>query len=209
MIEGYEYHQTHDTLKPYLVEEAWEAVNAIDAGDMQHLADELGDVLLQIVFHASIARSYDEFTLTDVTTHICRKMIGRHPHVFGAGHFDTAEQVSDRWETMKLRETGSKTVGESLEDVSPGLPALKYAIKVQKKAMQLESYRRDPAVIRREITACSEKLLSPDGKLDPEVLGELLLRCTELSHRCGQDAEIILHETVDRFKSAFRAGESR
>ena len=197
--------QTHDSLKPYLVEEAWESVNAIDAGDMEHLADELGDVLLQIVFHASIGRSFDEFTLTDVISHISRKMIDRHPHVFGAEHMETAGQVSDLWETIKRRETGSKTVAESLEDVSPGLPSLKYAIKVQKKAMQLEGFRRDPNLIQREIGRLSAGLLRPDGSLSPEALGALLLRCTELSHRCGLDAEIILHEAVDRYKAAFHS----
>ena len=199
--------QTHDSLKPYLVEEAWEAVSAIDDGDMDHLADELGDVLLQIVFHASIARAFDEFTLTDVTTHISRKMIQRHPHVFGDNRLETATQVSDLWETIKRRETGSKTVADSLEDVSPGLPSLKYAIKVQKKAMQLPGFRRDPSLIRDEIRDLSARLLTDDA-LDTDTLGSLLLRCTELTHRCGQDAEILLHEAVDRYKSAFRAMHS-
>ncbi|MBR0391692.1 MAG: nucleoside triphosphate pyrophosphohydrolase [Oscillospiraceae bacterium] len=195
--------QTHESLKPYLVEEAWEAVNAIDAGDMDHLADELGDVLLQIVFHASIGKSFDEFTFTDVVTDICRKMISRHPHVFGNEQIDNPDSVSDRWETIKRHETGSKTVGESLEDVSPGLPSLKYAIKVWKKAMSLEGFRRDPRLIQQDIQKISGRLLNSDGSLDPRSLGFLLFYCTELSHRSGHDAEILLHETVDRFKASF------
>lgn len=195
--------QTHDSLKPYLVEEAWEAVNAIDADDMDHLADELGDVLLQIVFHASIGKSFDEFTLTDVITNICQKMIKRHPHVFGNDYIDSPESVSDRWEVIKRQETGSRTVGESLEDVSPGLPSLKYAIKVWKKAMQLEGFRRETSVIRKDILNYASSLLREDGSLNVDALGYLLFHCTELSHISGQDAEIILHETVDLFKVSF------
>ena len=199
--------QTHQSLKPYLVEEAWEAVNAIDAGDMDHLSDELGDVLLQIVFHASIGKSFDEFTLTDVITNICRKMIARHPHVFGNEHVDRAENVSDRWEMIKRQETGSKTVGESLEDVSPGLPSLKYAIKIWKKAMQLDGFKRDTRLILQDIQHTAEKLMNKDGTMNPSAMGWLLFLCTELSHRCGQDAEIILHETADQFKAGFHQME--
>ena len=193
--------QTHSTLKPYLVEEAWEAVNAIDAQDMDHLADELGDVLLQIVFHASIGRAFDEFTLTDVISNICRKMISRHPHVFGSERMSSAAQVSDAWETIKRQETGSRSVADSLEDVSEGLPSLKYAVKVQKKAMQLEGFRRAPAEIQQDILALSGRVLEA-GAFSEENMGELLMRCAELCHRCGPDAEILLHEAVNRYKAA-------
>ena len=195
--------QTHDSLKPYLVEEAWEAVNAIDAGDMDHLADELGDVLLQIVFHASIGRAFDEFTLTDVITNICHKMLSRHPHVFGTEHMESASQVSDAWEIIKRQETGSKSVSDSLEDVSQGLPALKYAVKVQKKAMQLDGFRRSRTEIQQDIVSLSGSLLNMDQSLNETRLGFLLMRCTELCHRCGLDAEILLHKAVDDYKAAF------
>ena len=199
--------QSHASLRPYLVEEAWEAVNAIDEEDYDHLADELGDVLLQIVFHAAIGKRFDEFTLTDVTTHICEKMIQRHPHVFGHATAGSAGEVADSWETIKRRETGSRTVGESLEDVSVGLPALKYAIKLQKKAMQLPGFRREPKRIAVDIQDCAAQLILPDGKLNEKALGLLLLRSTELSHRCQADAEILLHETADLYKQSFQQYE--
>ena len=128
------------------MEEAWEAVNAIDEGDTDHLADELGDVLFQVMIHSAIGTAFDEFTLTDVLSGICRKMIQRHPHVFIVSHGESAEDVSQGWEARKRKETGSRTVGETLDDVSSFLPALKYSIKMYKKLAQLPACARDPRV---------------------------------------------------------------
>ncbi len=200
--------QTHDSLRPYMVEEAWEAVNAIDDNDPDHLADELGDLLFQIVFHASIGKSFGEFDFADVVTNICTKMIHRHPHVFGSKHVSSPDEVSDTWEEIKRQETGSRTVSESLNDVSPGLPALKYAIKVNKKAQQLPSWRRNPSDIADEIRSLSGLLLTADGSLDEKAMGKILFLCTHLCHRTDRDAEIILHQAVDRFKSAFSRMEN-
>ena len=195
--------QTHESLRPYMVEEAWESVNAIDEHDPDHLADELGDLLFQIVFHASIGKSCGEFSFDDVVSNICRKMIHRHPHVFGDAHAASASDVSDRWEEIKRQETGSRTVSESMNDVSPGLPSLKYAIKVNKKAQQLPAWRRSPADIAAQIHSLSASLLAPDGALDENAMGKLLFLCTHLCHRSDQDAEIILHRAVDHFKKCF------
>lgn len=199
--------QTHVSLRPWLVEEAWEAVAAIDEEDPDHLADELGDVLLQIVFHASIGKDFDEFTLTDVISGICRKMIHRHPHVFGDLDLRTARDVSDLWEKIKRTETGSRSVGDSLEDVSAGLPALKYAAKVTKKARQLEGFRRNSREIVGEIRDHAIGLLTAEGKLNEAALSRLLFACSELCQSEGADGEILLHETTDRFKAAFHQAE--
>ena len=195
--------QTHETLRPYMVEEAWECVAAIDEKDTDHLADELGDLLFQIVFHASIGKAFDEFTMTDVITNICRKMLKRHPHVFGTAHMETSTEVADSWETIKRRETGSRTVGESLADVSPALPALKYAIKMNKKVQQLPVWRRNPAEILRDIQEEAGRLLTDDGRMNEEAMGRILFLCSHLCHRCEADSEIVLHEFVDRFKNRF------
>ena len=200
--------QTHESLRPYMVEEAWEAVNAIDDNDPDHLADELGDLLFQIVFHASVGKSFGEFDFVDVVTNICTKMIHRHPHVFGSKHVSSPDEVSDTWEEIKRQETGSRTVSESLNDVSSGLPSLKYAIKVNKTVQQLPSWRRNPADIAEEIRNLSGLLLAADGSLDEKVMGKLLFLCTHLCHRSDRDAEIILHQAVDRFKSAFSRMEN-
>lgn len=199
--------QTHQSLRPWLVEEAWEAVGAIDEEDPDHLADELGDVLLQIVFHASIGRDYDEFTLTDVISNICRKMIHRHPHVFGDLNMRTAGDVSELWEQIKRKDNGNRTVGDSLENVSASLPALKYAAKLYKKSCQLEAFRRSREELAREIGGLSAGLFTPEKKLDEAVLGRLLFACAELCQNEGEDGEILLHETADRFRAAVHQAE--
>lgn len=200
--------QTHNSLRPYMVEEAWEAVNAIDAEDSDHLADELGDVLFQVFIHASIGESFDEFTLTDVVSLICQKMIRRHPHVFGTVRQDSAQSVSDGWEKLKREETGSKTAGESLEDVSQSLPSLKYSIKVYKKLAQLPALRRAPKEIAEEIRALSEDLIRGES-FSPEAMSCLLLKCTELCYREDQDAEILLHQGVEKLKHRYRKAEEQ
>ena len=200
--------QTHASLRPYVVEEAWETVAAIDEEDPDHLSEELGDLLFQVVFHASISRACGEFDMGDVITSICRKMIRRHPHVFGTAHFDSAEAVARDWESIKRAETESRTVAESLEDVSTGLPALKYAIKVVKKAYQLPELRRTPMAVMEDILALVGALLDGEEKLQEEPLGQLMLRLCELCYCCGTDGEILLHETVDRFKQRFAASHS-
>ncbi|MBR2823523.1 MAG: MazG family protein [Clostridia bacterium] len=199
--------QSHDSLTPYMVEEAWEVVSAIEDGDMDHLSDELGDVLLQVFFHASIAESFDEFTMTDVVSHICEKMIRRHPHLFR--NPKTPDQRSDMtasWEALKRQETGSRTVGESLNDVSPALPSLKYAIKIYKKLAQLPALRRAPEEIAGEISALAGRVLQ-EGTFSGAAMTELLLRCTELCRVSDQDAEILLHGGVDDLKRRAQAAE--
>ena len=200
--------QTHESLQPYMVEEAWESIIAMDEKDSDHMADELGDLLFQIVFHASIGKSYDEFTMEDVITHICTKMIQRHPHVFGQEKFSTPDEVSDRWETIKSRETGHKTVRECLDDVSPSLPSLKYAIKVNKKASILPEWHMMPEEVIRRIRN-QAALLDRNGKLNTDALGEMLFMSMLLCYRCGEDGEILLHKTVDRFKERFDALEKQ
>ena len=198
--------QTHESLRPYMVEEAWEAVNAIEDQDMDHLADELGDVLFQVFIHSSIGESFDEFTLTDVVSGICRKMIHRHPHVFGSEKADTAQGVSDGWEALKRAETGSKTVGETLNDVSQSLPSLKYSIKMYKKLAQLPALRRSPEEIAPEIVSLASSLIE-NGQFSAENMAQLLMKCTELCYRSDADAEILLHRGVEKLKKKYQYAE--
>ena len=197
--------QTHESLKPYLVEEAWEAINAIDDQDPDHLADELGDVLLQIVFHASIARDCGDFSLEDVATHICAKMIQRHPHVFSDRKDAFFGDISDQWEKIKRSETGSRTVADSMNDVSTALPSLKYATKILKKTDQLPGWPRDPKEVLSSLRESAARLQA--GPAEEEELGRLLILACQLCRLSGLDAEILLHETADRFKAAFKAME--
>lgn len=202
--------QTHESLRPYLVEEAWEAVDAINAQDPDHLSDELGDVLLQVVFHASIGASFDEFTDTDVISKICRKMIIRHPQLFpGASVLpsnpEALTSVRD-WEKIKRTETGSKTVGESLNDVSSTLPGLKYAAKVQKKLDQWPGCGKTSGELLSEIHSLTDHLLS-DGTLCEETVGLLLLHITDLCRKYDLDGEILLHGAVNKLKKNWQNAE--
>lgn len=126
--------QTHRSLSRYLIEEAYETSEAVEKEDWDHVADELGDVLLQVIFQANIGEQYGTFELSDVTTDICKKMIERHPHIFAGGHADTAEEVFLSWEQMKQRQRGNTTAADRLRDVSAGLPGLLRAEKMFKKA---------------------------------------------------------------------------
>ena len=128
--------QTHQSLKRHMIEEAYEAAETFDSGDGMKMADELGDVLLQVVLHAQIGAETGEFTIDDVTDAVCNKMIVRHPHIFGDKHLDTSEKVLDEWEEIKRRERGQKTLYQEMEGVSKALPALTRGEKLYKKAFK-------------------------------------------------------------------------
>ncbi len=128
--------QTHASLKKHMIEEAYEAAEALESGDGAKMADELGDVLLQVVLNAQIGKENGEFTIDDVTEAVCEKMVVRHPHIFGDVKADTSAEVLDNWEEIKRRERGGKSVGGTMDDVSLALPALTRAEKIYKKAIK-------------------------------------------------------------------------
>ena len=201
--------QTHLSLRPYMIEEAWECVAAIDQNDPDHLADELGDLLFQIVFHSSIGSDFDEFTMADVISSICRKMIHRHPHVFGDHVIssDAAPSVAE-WEKLKRSETGSKSVQESLDDVSPALPALKYAAKILKKRSLLASSgRRTTEEILADIRRLNSSLDKPASLSDETFMGNALLLYAELCFSLNLDGELLLHNAVTELKKNIQVSE--
>lgn len=202
--------QTHESLRKYLIEEAYEAVGAIDEDDMDHLADELGDVLLQIAFHADIAKEVGEFSISDVTTAIVRKMIYRHAHIFGSVHCDTAEEVSQSWEKLKKIEKGLTTQSSVLADVSQGLPALMRASKVQKKAAQV-GFDWDDAIgaLPKIHEEADEVLAELQSGRDPgEELGDLLFSCVNVARLAGQEPELLLKAATEKFIRRFTAMEN-
>ena len=187
--------QTHQSLKPYLVEEAWEVVDAIEQQDSIHLAEELGDLLFQIVFHASIGKSFDEFTMTDIISGITDKMIRRHPHVFNNGA--PADGFSEAaWDRIKQAEQGTDSLADSLEAVSPALPSLRYAEKVIRKA---RNSLNQPVSAESVLSSLQEKTgrfcsAEPDSR--GILLGQILFLCAELAQFYGIDSEVLLHDTV-------------
>ena len=202
--------QTHESLRKYLIEEAYEAVGAIDEDDMDHLADELGDVLLQIAFHADIGQALGEFSISDVTTAIVRKLVYRHAHIFGDVHCDTAEEVSQSWEKLKKAEKGLTTQASVLADVSAGLPALMRAAKVQKKAAQV-GFDWDDAIgaLPKIHEEADEVLAELDAGRDPaEELGDLLFSCVNVARLAGLEPELLLKAATEKFIRRFTAMEN-
>ena len=199
--------QTHLSLRPYMVEEAWECVASIDQEDPDHLCEELGDLLFQVVFHSSVGKAFDEFTINDVITAITGKMIRRHPHVFSTQSLPDAECVKDAWEKIKQRETGSATISDSLDDVSSGLPSLKYAAKVFRKLKQAPAGNRPAAQILSDLRSLADSFLSGSVPADEDGLGRLLLLCAEYCSHSGIDSELVLHRSVDHLKERLKTVE--
>lgn len=184
--------QTHKSLRRYLPEEAHEAAAAITEGDPAHLAEELGDVLLQIALHAQIAGETGDFDFSDVVRAITGKMVHRHPHVFGDVSVDGVDEVLRNWEDLKEAEraaTGSLDGG-----VSPGLPALTYAREVLKRAARTGDALA-PAAVDGALSGADAALEGDEGAT---LLGELLLHLVELAGRQGLDAEFALSEALRR-----------
>ena len=203
--------QTHETLRKYLIEEAYETAAAIDEGDWDHVADELGDVLLQVVFQANIGRQYGTLELSDITTHICRKMIARHRHIFGSDHCETAEDVVENWEKIKKEERGFTTQSDVLRGVSPGLPPLMRAAKVQKKARDVGFDWNDPRdalnKVREEADEVQLELDTNGSHLEME-LGDLFFACVNAARLAGVDAEGALQKATEKFISRFSVMEN-
>lgn len=203
--------QTHQTLRPYLLEEAYEAADAIQGGDEAKMADELGDVLLQVVFHAEIGRQHGTFTLTDITSAICRKMIDRHAHIFGDVVCETATDVLKSWDSIKRKERGLRTTAEAMRDVPTSLPALMRAGKVQDKARKvgfdwddagqaLEKVREETGELAQELAA---------GDRTAEEGGDLLFAVVNVLRLLKIDPELALHDATEKFLSRFSAMEQQ
>ena len=187
--------QTHESLRPYVVEEAWEVVDAVDRQDPPHLAEELGDLLFQIVFHTSIAQSFDEFSMDDVVTGICDKMIRRHPHVFGG-----SEKPSDfneaAWDRIKQEEQGAVSLSETLKSVSEALPSLRYAEKVIRKIRNTSGNPASADLIIASVCEQADLLRSAGDESRETGIAKILFLCAELSQVYGIDSEVILHQAV-------------
>ena len=197
--------QTHETLRTNLVEEAYEAVDAIDREDMDALYDELGDVLLQIVLHAEIAREHGDFTIGDVTTAITHKMIFRHQHVFGSAKADTADEVLDLWQKVKKAERHQKTQAEVLRSVTRSLPALMRAEKVQKRAADVGFDWENARAAFYKISEEAEELSRAveDGGGVEEEAGDLLFAVVNVLRLLKLDPEIALNRATDKFTARF------
>ena len=202
--------QTHESLLPSLLEESYEYIQAVRDGDIDHMYDELGDVLLQVVFHAEVARQHGEFDIHDVTTAICHKMIERHTHIFGTEKADTAGQVLDNWEALKRRQRGITTHAQAMEDVSTGLSPLLRASKVQNKARKVGfDFAGAAEALGKVYEEADEVAQNLHDGADPEMeLGDLLFSVVNVCRLAGKNPDIALFASTNKFISRFRAMEN-
>jgi MazG family protein len=204
--------QTHQSLRPYVLEEAYELVEAIDSGDMQHVKEELGDVLLQVVLHAQLATDAGYFTADEVAEAIAQKLIRRHPHVFGDVNVQNAEEVTRNWEAIKAEEKGS-VAKSAMDDVPQGIPALSRALKVSKRAVkqgfEWPDFESLWACVMSEYDEFRQELdnKAPFENLEDE-LGDILFATVNLARYKGIDPEVALTKATNKFMRRYRTMES-
>ncbi|MBQ7491595.1 MAG: nucleoside triphosphate pyrophosphohydrolase [Clostridia bacterium] len=202
--------QTHESIRRNLIEEAYEAADAIDRNNMPDLREELGDMLLQVVFHAQMAKEAGEFDIGGVCTDICRKLIRRHPHVFGtADHLTDPRQTLELWEAVKRDEKGQQTYTDAINGVAKALPALTYAEKIQSRAKRSgfdwPSAKGAVDKIREETDELCEAIRA--GTCVEDELGDLLFAAVNAARKLEIDPEKALSRASEKFKRRFAAME--
>ncbi len=201
--------QTHTSIRREFLEETYEALEAIDRDDPALLQEELGDVLMQVVFHADLEADAGRFTMDDVCDGIVKKMIYRHPHVFGTVDADTTEQVLVNWEKLKRKEKGQETHAQALDSVARTLPQLWRAEKIQKKAAKagfdwadisgaLDKLDEETAELRQAVAEQSNVA---------EEVGDVLFAAVKVARFAGVDPEAALYDTCEKFIRRFRLVE--
>ena len=191
--------QDHKSIRKGLIEETYEVVEAIDNADPVLLREELGDLLLQIVFHAQIEREEGRFEMGDVANDICKKMIHRHPHVFGSVQVENSSEVLRNWEVIKTEEKQRNTLVDKLRAIPPMMPALMRASKVGKKAGCAEGEDVQSILSRLEDEIARTKQAAAEGKLEAtDAVGAMLMTLTEASRALDVDAEYALTCQTER-----------
>jgi tetrapyrrole methylase family protein / MazG family protein len=200
--------QTHQSLKKSLIEESYEVIDAIDQEDDDSLIEELGDVLLQVVFHASIGNEDGYFNISDIIEGICNKMISRHPHVFkDANELNSSEEVLVKWDELKKKEKGYNSITEEMNGITKGLPALLRAHKVQEKARKVgfdfEDVKFAINKVKEELNEVIDVYNTENVEKIKEELGDLFFSCVNVARFLKVDEEIALNYTIDKFIKRF------
>lgn len=199
--------QTHESLKSALLEECYEVIDAIENEDEDALIEELGDVLLQVVFHASIGKEDGYFDIMDVIGGISNKMINRHPHVFGNEEANTSEQVLVNWDEIKKEEKGIKTLTEEMQNIAKSLPATTRAYKVQKKAKKVgfdwDDVNCAMDKVKEELNEIKEVYNCEDKSIIEGEVGDLLFACINVARFLEIDGELALDKTIKKFINRF------
>ncbi|MGV2804331.1 nucleoside triphosphate pyrophosphohydrolase [Clostridium perfringens] len=199
--------QTHESLKSALLEECYEVIDAIENEDEDALIEELGDVLLQVVFHASIGKEDGYFDIMDVIGGISNKMINRHSHVFGNEEANTSEQVLVNWDEIKKEEKGIKTLTEEMQNIAKSLPATTRAYKVQKKAKKVgfdwDDVNCAMDKVKEELNEIKEVYNCEDKSIIEGEVGDLLFACINVARFLEVDGELALDKTIKKFIKRF------
>jgi MazG family protein len=199
--------QTFDTIKSYTLEETYEVLDAIDRRDWPHLAEELGDLLLQVVFYAQMASEEGHFTIDGVVDHICSKLLRRHPHVFGGESAATAGDVLKRWNELKAEERGAGNRQGLLEGVPRSMPALMEAYQLTSRASQVgfdwQRFEDLLGKLEEELGELAEARRTADPvRLEDEV-GDLLFMMVNIARFLRFDPELALRKTNGKFRARF------
>lgn len=199
--------QDHKSIRRDFIEETYEVIEAINKNDRDLLLEELGDVLLQVVFHTQIEREQNSFDLNDVADGVCKKMIVRHPHVFGNVNAETSEQVLENWDTIKKQTKKQKSQTESMVSIPREFPALMRADKVQKKAAKVgfdwEAVDGALEKVNEELSELREAITMGVVENIFEELGDLLFSVVNVSRFVGVDSEEALTSATDKFIDRF------
>jgi tetrapyrrole methylase family protein/MazG family protein len=199
--------QDHKSLKRYLIEEAYEVLEAIDEESSSKLCDELGDLLLQVVFHAQIAKENGQFDFGDVVHGVSAKMVNRHRHVFGDEEAETSDDVMDIWEKVKKEEKGLKTQTQVLKEIPGNLPALMRSFKVQQKAAQVgfdwDNIEDAMLKVKEELNELEQAYKNGNEANIEEELGDLLFAVVNVSRFLNVQPELALTATVNKFIRRF------
>jgi len=202
--------QTHESIRRNFLEEAYEFCETIDECDTEHMCEELGDVLMQVVFHAGIEEDKGSFCLDDAADAVCRKLISRHPHVFGSERLETSGQVLDKWDEIKMKERSQQTVADAMDTVARSLPAAWRADKLISKASKA-------GFDWPHISSALDKLSEEVGELREAVasgkniegeLGDVLFAAVHVAQYLNIDPEDALNKTSDKFIARFRKLEN-
>ena len=204
--------QTHKTIRQDFIEETYEVIEAIDNDDPESLKEELGDVLLQVVFHTQIEREKGVFDIDDVADDVCRKMIIRHPHVFGNVKADTTEKVLENWDKIKMQTKDQSTQSDAMDSIARSLPALMRAQKMQKKAAKVgfdfEKIEDACRKVPEELSELCDALGKGDENAVAEEAGDLLFAAVNVVRMAGVNSEKALYDACEKFLARFREVEN-
>lgn len=199
--------QTHQSIRNNVIEEAYEVADAVDTNDKAALCEELGDLLMQVVFHARIAEESGDFNLDQVADEVCQKLVHRHPHVFGTVKADTVGQVLDNWDAIKMEEKNQQTYTDTLLSVPRAFPGIMRAAKVQKRAAKVGFDWPDSNgawdKLNEEIAEVREAERSGDADALVDEVGDLLFSVVNVTRFLKVDGEEAISKATDKFISRF------